>query len=253
MLILLLIPVAGLAAVEWFAATPAARARVLPAAVPWAVLGVAGGLVIGMLQRFVLGEPFSDPLVWSTPVQALLTAPLFLAGGLWAESRGRDAFAWDREPPGRQASVILGGVLICMLLTGLLIVTTGARPNPEFQELIEQRLTEHGAAFRYTLLSMAALAGPLEEGLFRLYLLHRLAHAWRDRPRGEAMAVFVTSAVFAVLHQGMIDPEWVKYVQVFGLGLFFSGLALRFGLPAAAVAHSLFNVLAFALGAAAPE
>jgi membrane protease YdiL (CAAX protease family) len=61
------------------------------------------------------------------------------------------------------------------------------------------------------------------------------------RVAADGAAVVVTAVVWALAHGGRVEPEWVKWVQIFGLGLALGVLRLRRGLEACVVVHLLFN------------
>lgn len=63
-------------------------------------------------------------------------------------------------------------------------------------------------------------------------------------PWSSAAAICVTSALWALQHQGMISPEWVKWVQIFGVGIVLGVARLRLGLEACMTLHFLHNILA---------
>jgi membrane protease YdiL (CAAX protease family) len=63
-------------------------------------------------------------------------------------------------------------------------------------------------------------------------------------PWPSAAAICVTSALWALQHEGMISPEWVKWVQIFGVGIVLGVARLRLGLEACMALHFLHNILA---------
>ncbi len=99
--------------------------------------------------------------------------------------------------------------------------------------------------FRFVLLGVfvAVLRRTFEHGLFGL--------APMDFPRaGRAAAAVAVPAIalaWAVLHAGMVEPEWYKMAQVGGLGILLGALALRQGAGSALVAHVTFNATLVAL------
>jgi hypothetical protein len=61
--------------------------------------------------------------------------------------------------------------------------------------------------------------------------------------RGAALAAaIVMSAGWAFNHTGSIDPFWLKFMQIFPMGLVLAGLLARFGMVAAVTAHGLHNL-----------
>lgn len=83
-----------------------------------------------------------------------------------------------------------------------------------------------------------------EEVLFRLGLQNYLALRFGLRDKKYWIAVVLTTAVWTIGHANALDPEWVKMVQIFALGVPLGFLFRRFGLESCIVAHGAFNVLA---------
>ena len=50
-------------------------------------------------------------------------------------------------------------------------------------------------------------------------------------------------SLWALMHNGRIEPDWVKWVQIFGVGLCLGRVRWRYGLEAAIILHFCFNVL----------
>lgn len=100
-----------------------------------------------------------------------------------------------------------------------------------------------------------AVLSPLNEEIFlRQYLQGRLMKAWWHFGLGARLgALLVPAAFFALMHTGAIEPFWIKWVQIFVLGVCLGIVRLRLGLAACIGAHILFNLLmiwfSFLLGA----
>jgi len=89
-----------------------------------------------------------------------------------------------------------------------------------------------------------------EEIVFRLGLQNALTYLWRSSRYGHLLAVIIVSAFWSIGHIGAIDPDWVKFVQVFVFGLMLGQLNQMYGVLPCMISHSLFNV---SMAAIAPQ
>ena len=80
-----------------------------------------------------------------------------------------------------------------------------------------------------------------EEIVFRLGLQNGLTYLWRSSRYGHLWAVLVTTAFWSVAHIGSLEPNWVKFVQVFVFGLILGQVNRRYGIVPCIVIHVLFN------------
>src|SRR5690606_17892751 len=65
------------------------------------------------------------------------------------------------------------------------------------------------------LVAMLTLAPIVEESLFRHYLFYRVLTLPGGGRRGRpALAIAVTSLLFAAVHTGAVDPYWLKFAQI---------------------------------------
>jgi membrane protease YdiL (CAAX protease family) len=108
----------------------------------------------------------------------------------------------------------------------------GARVSPA---LLEADLdTAAGVAFS---LSILLLAPFIEETAYRSYLFDRIRSRW-----GAGAAIGLTAFLWALMHTGTIDPGWVKYVQILGIGVILGIVRLRLGLEACVAIHLVLNL-----------
>lgn len=82
-----------------------------------------------------------------------------------------------------------------------------------------------------------------EEIFFRLGIQNYLAAKLINRRRGYEIAIVLTTILWTLGHVGSLDPDWVKLVQVFPVGLALGWLYRRNGTESAIIAHSLFNLV----------
>lgn len=81
-----------------------------------------------------------------------------------------------------------------------------------------------------------------EEIAFRLGIQSMLALRLRKHPRGDWIAIVVTTLIWTIAHSQTLDPEWVKRVQVLPVGLALGWLQRRHGVESAMLAHASFNL-----------
>lgn len=85
-------------------------------------------------------------------------------------------------------------------------------------------------------------AGALTEELIcRLLPVAIAVRSFGDRRRTRIIALGIATVAWAAAHAGMMTPEWWKFAQIVGIGIFLSLLFLRRGFVACMIAHSVFN------------
>ena len=87
-----------------------------------------------------------------------------------------------------------------------------------------------------------------EEVTFRLGIQSFLARQLKLTGPKYALAVLATSALWTMAHTGTLNPEWVKFAQIFPLGLALGCLCWKYGAEAAILAHGGFNIIMMFLG-----
>lgn len=107
---------------------------------------------------------------------------------------------------------------------------------------------EMDLAFAISVLLPIVLAPFFEEVIFRGYILDRTVRFLRGRGQGRgrfdaAAGIVFTSALWAVQHEGVIAPEWVKWAQIFGVGIFLGAARIRLGLEACIALHLIHNLV----------
>lgn len=88
----------------------------------------------------------------------------------------------------------------------------------------------------------------LEEVVYRLGVQGFLARRLKLRGRAVWIAIVAGAALWTAAHAGTLDPNWVKMVQLFPLGVALGVLFRSYGLEIAILAHAFFNVLIIPLG-----
>jgi membrane protease YdiL (CAAX protease family) len=107
-------------------------------------------------------------------------------------------------------------------------------------ELLKTGLTGEPSLILALALMEFAIA---EEIIFRLGIQNGLAKLFRLRGNGYWLAIAVSAALWALAHGNVINPAWVKMVQIFPIGLALGFLFRKYGVEACIVAHGIFNVV----------
>jgi len=220
----------------------------------WAALAVAA---VASAWLFPGGPGYWKLLVQfaAFPAVGLLMGGFFLeAGSIWAWRgglRGR-GFGWMR-PPRRWREIIplkplLAGAAAANGLTFAVFLLMSSRVaihvNPQF-EASQQEWNYAGQATTVLLLAQLIVAPFFEETLFRHYLQSRLA-CWFGRHGVTWWAAAApTSALWPLGHAGLLQPGWVKYCQVFPLGLLLGWLQRRWGVGLSMAVHLSLNIGVF--------
>ncbi|MYH32947.1 MAG: CPBP family intramembrane metalloprotease [Gammaproteobacteria bacterium] len=87
-----------------------------------------------------------------------------------------------------------------------------------------------------------------EELIFRLGIQNLLVRLFDWRGRQYWIAVLLTSLLWTIGHTGVLEPDWVKLLQIFPAGLALGWLFRKHGIECCIAAHLLFNLIMPTLG-----
>ncbi|MDJ0552995.1 MAG: CPBP family intramembrane metalloprotease [Microcoleaceae cyanobacterium MO_207.B10] len=105
-------------------------------------------------------------------------------------------------------------------------------------EMSTQKLTYSPAIF---VVSLVFAFG--EEIMYRLGIQNYLAIHLNWRNSRYWLAILVTTVLWTIGHVGVLNPNWVKFAQIFPIGLLLGWLFRKYGIISCIVAHGLFNVI----------
>ena len=134
-------------------------------------------------------------------------------------------------------AVGLGAVAYTVVLFWL----TSPRPGDVVNNLSGGEASSTVTLFTLVVILEFAL---VEELMFRLALQNYLAAKFVQRRYGYWLAIILTTSVWTLGHVGSLDPNWVKMVQIFPIGLALGWLFRKHGAESTILAHGLFNVVA---------
>ena len=235
--------------------------RHVPAALTIAFLiALCQLLVIVALSRLPPGkfeERFFRDLM---DTQSIVFLPaLFLSGfvmaasGAWLSERAKTppfpvsrAAMRDPATAGRPLVLTLG---IALVASGVALawsialfkgceLATGTPPQPAPGTEPVQAIFRGNALL---LLGFGIAAAIWEEVFVRLFLLNALRVLFRKAQGGTIAAVVVSSAIWAAGHAMTMNPEIVKFMQVFPIGVLFAIVYIRRGAEATLLSHGIFN------------
>ena len=103
---------------------------------------------------------------------------------------------------------------------------------------------ERLSAWNPALLLMLAGVTVVEELTFRLAIQNQLARLFAWTGKKYWLSIVLTSLLWTFLHAGAVDPDWVKFVHVFPMGLVLGWMFRRFGIESCILVHVLFNLAA---------
>ncbi len=123
----------------------------------------------------------------------------------------------------------------------------GAGVGQEVLEALAPKEGTNPTAQIMAALALVFLAPLVEEVIFRGFTQGGVTVLWPERWGGRywarGMGIVIPALLWALCHGGQIDPVWVKWVQIFGLGLALGVVRLRQGLEACVALHLVFNLI----------
>lgn len=186
---------------------------------------------------------------------ALALFVILPAGLYWQSHNGMPAFPLlikgpSRTPIQKRTFVLLAAItLIPLVLSSILLLLIPWRADASQTKRLEPSL--HGQAsnllFGTFLLMSAAVA---EEAIWRHYFLGRLVaflRRWICPPSAARIAAVVTSLIFVCGHASMLEPAWLKDVQILIYGISLAVCQVKLGTECAVLVHFIYNVAGIVL------
>lgn len=220
--------------------------------------GISLGLGIAILAA--LPQLMHGLIAFIMPIVLVLgfaVAMLFACVGMYSCRRmgQRDLALVKRSLPGSWAprranwaglavsvAAITGS---CVVLSCVLFKLTNPRISRMMFKIFEVGPARTGQAGQtsvaLTLTVLAAAWG--EEVIFRLGIQSFLARHLKLHGGKYWLAILITAALWTLGHAGMMEPAWVKFAQIFPLGVGLGMLFWQYGVEAAILAHGTFNVV----------
>jgi membrane protease YdiL (CAAX protease family) len=89
---------------------------------------------------------------------------------------------------------------------------------------------------------LVSLIAVTEEIVFRLFLQTQLERWLRRTTHPACWAVLITSTLWTLGHASSLDPMWVKFAQIFPMGLALGFMRRRWGMEACISTHVALNI-----------
>jgi membrane protease YdiL (CAAX protease family) len=207
----------------------------------WAVIDL---FVFGIFfaALLVLLAPFAQlPVIYAIPLQGVFNLLIVAFIAAWVRVVRRSTFTEyihlvrSRVFPTR--SLIALGVVsaLTVLLASAFLPSTGETP-------LEKLLTSRTAILVFAVFGVA-VAPMLEEIMFRGFLFKVF---WEIG--GHKAAIFVTAALFALLHAGQLAGNWGSVALIFAVGCILSFVRYRANsIIPSFIVHTAYNATLFVL------
>ncbi|WDN91057.1 hypothetical protein BuS5_04029 (plasmid) [Desulfosarcina sp. BuS5] len=82
----------------------------------------------------------------------------------------------------------------------------------------------------------------VEEIIFRLGIQNFIVKVFNLENRQYWIAILITSFFWAASHLGTLDPAWVKFVQVFPVGIMLGFFFKKYGMESTLFVHGAYNI-----------
>ncbi len=124
--------------------------------------------------------------------------------------------------------------------------------SPEVSESLQKVINHLDGDLSMALTPASALAVSVmaiaEELTFRLGIQSLLARLFNWKGNKYWISILLTSLLWTIGHTGVLEPDWVKLVQVFPAGLALGWAFRKYGIECCIAAHVLFNLIMPVLG-----
>jgi membrane protease YdiL (CAAX protease family) len=163
-----------------------------------------------------------------------------LVSALFGENHFRRRVRWDD-------CLLVGAVVTigALAYTIALFTLTGPRLSSiitgKFGEALRPSFAAEGSYLMAGLLVVAFALG--EELVFRLGIQSFLARHLKLKGRKYWIAILATTILWTLGHAGVMEPAWVKFAQVFPLGIALGILFWRYGVEITIGVHAVYNVV----------
>ncbi|GEM_PF-6995811 len=234
-------------------ATPIFVAEALFLAFCWMMWEDAG--LTSLEDAIVRDDLVLDSII--TTLSRFIGAVLFVVSGMYLAVRsGRSSLPLTRgferywKTPGGVSittpmlrTCLEAALVAAFSLSFTVFVFSIAQPKETEATKNMMRAIGEGAAANLLLLKGLVSAPLFEEIAFRQFMQRAFGRLLGGQVRGRAIAIGLASLFWAFAHAGVMDPEWAKFAQTFGIGLALGWLYDRRGLEASVLAHFLFNAV----------
>lgn len=207
------------------------------------------GIVLFTGEEIIATSPFV--ILWG---ELLLLGRVYVTvfvGMYYARDLGLTPFQlknWRENLKIKSLYIVITSILFVLYSYILFAVT-----NPKLSETV-QRLVDMDPNIvvemdpTFTSWIFVLQAAVLEEVTYRLGMQNFLASKFEFFRKNYWGAIIISSLLWSFGHANTIDPEWVKFAQIFPFGLALGYTFRKYGIEACILIHALFNVLMLLFG-----
>ncbi len=187
----------------------------------------------------LLRKLFKDTSVRSTTVNEIIY------------SQSYDLGLNDNESMNFKSYVLYTSLVIVASVLFSVILFKITLPNPS--EALKSMLGENSNPIgevtpTLPLISLVLSAVIAEELTFRFVIQNYIAKVFKLDGNKYWIAVVFSAFLWTLAHGNTLDPEWVKFAQIFPIGLAIGALYKKFGLESCIFAHAGFNIIMMFIG-----
>lgn len=143
---------------------------------------------------------------------------------------------------------VFGASAISILYSVVLFLLTKPHPSQIMQQVFRSASSELSGTVNLQTILFVIEVAIAEELVFRLGIQNFLVKTLKLQNKNYWIAILLTSALWTLGHVGSLDPEWVKFAQIFPIGILLGWLLKKYGAESTILVHTLFNVVLIFLG-----
>ncbi len=157
-----------------------------------------------------------------------------------------DSFETKQNYTASIVGVVVGSIVFSVILFKL----TSPQLSDTMKQLSGVQEAKLGISDKPSVLTALVLIAFAfgEEIIFRLGIQNYLAKQFQLNGDKYWVAIVLTSVLWSLAHANVLNPEWVKIVQIFPLGVGLGFLFRKYGLESCVFAHGVFNLSMMGIG-----
>ena len=145
---------------------------------------------------------------------------------------------------GKQYALLVIGVgLGAIVYSAILFWLTSPRISDMAQQIFGEGVVEINGRALLLWLFVSLDFALVEEITFRLGIQNYVAKQLNWQGNRYWLAIILSAAFWTLGHSGVMEPDWVKLLQIFPIGLALGWLFRKVGTEGCILAHALFNVV----------
>lgn len=126
------------------------------------------------------------------------------------------------------------------------------KPNPSIfiEDMMDVGISLEDIDYKpnFLILLIALKASIVEEIIYRFAYQNFFAYKFKLAGKKYIIAILISTILWTIAHTSSLDLVWVKYAQVFPMGIALGYIYKKWGLEVSILSHGLFNVLMVLFG-----